>query len=243
MSCSRRARPRWGRIHVKFTSVTSTNVGQVYVQGQLVGSATLTGSAVITSTQGGRHLHQRHRNDYRGPVGLRHQPESRQHHHYVVLAADHDHAGAGDPEFGVLTYAGTGALNPGIGPFDVTVTQPNTLAGTVTTSPVVFNPGDSTRLDDLPASGVGHGDADDRQPTLPAAVLPRPLHSARLRANQSITATVTAPNITVGSTTIGEFMQGPSTLVSAQLLQCPSTFRSRVPMQMCCSQPAPPAPA
>jgi hypothetical protein len=108
---------------------------------------------------------------------------------------------------GVLTYAGSGQLNPGIGPFGVVFSSSNTNAGTILTSPVVFNAGDSsdsTMFQPGPSSGtttLAIGTVTNNGPMLPTAFM---VPSQYL----NITATVTAPNITVGNATVGEYMQG-----------------------------------
>jgi hypothetical protein len=192
---------------VTFTSVTSTSVGTVYVQGQTLGSATLTGSAVITSSGvGGTY------NNGTGTITV--MPSG-----FVINPSQGNISTTTfstpitvtlEPVIlnpGVLTYAGSGQLNPGIGPFGVVFSSSNTNAGTILTSPVVFNAGDSsdsTMFQPGPSSGtttLAIGTVTNNGPMLPTAFM---VPSQYL----NITATVTAPNITVGNATVGEYMQG-----------------------------------
>jgi hypothetical protein len=196
-----------GTSSVKFTSVTSTNVGTVYVQGQLVGSATLMGSAVITSSQQGGTYTNGTGTITVNPSGFVINPSQG---NISTTTFSTPITVTLEPVIlnpGVLTYAGSGQLNPGIGPFGVVFSSSNTNAGTIITSPVVFNQGDSsdsTMFQPGPSSGsttLAIGTVANNGPMLPTAFMVPSQY-------QIITATVTAPNINVGSATVGEYMQG-----------------------------------
>ena len=193
---------------LKFTSVTSTNVGTVYVQGQLVGSATLTASAVITSTQAGGTYTNGTGTITVNPSGFVINPSQG---NITTTSFSLATTVTLEPVIltpGVLTYAGSGQLNPGIGPFDVTLTSSPAGPGIVTTSPVVFHGADTTDSTTFQPQASGMTTLTIGYPslatggTMPSTVFSTPSNY------QSITATVTAPNITVGGTTIGEYMQG-----------------------------------
>lgn len=193
---------------LKFTSVTSTNVGTVYVQGQLVGSATLTGSAVVTSTQAGGTYTNGTGTITVNPSGFVINPSQG---NITTTSFSLPTTVTLEPAIltpGVFTYAGSGELNPGIGPFDVTLTPSPAGPGVITTSPVVFNPSDSTDSTTFKPQASGMTTLTIGSPTLAAGGTTPPTAFSTPSNYQSITATVTAPNITVGSTTIGEYMQG-----------------------------------
>ncbi len=124
-----------GGTTLTFTNVTSTSVGTIYVQGQSVGSTTITvsapgyvnGSGVVTVDLGGFAFY--YDQDFTtttasSPTNLTLYP--------VSLAP------------GTLTVVQYGfQLNPGLGAISVPVTSSAPGLETITSSPVVFNPGDS----------------------------------------------------------------------------------------------------
>jgi hypothetical protein len=193
---------------VTFTSVTSTNVGTVYVQGQSIGSATLTASAVITSSGASGTY-----NNGTGTITV--MPSG-----FVIYPGQGNINTTSfslpttvtlEPVIlnpGVLTYAGSGQLNPGIGPFNVPVTTNPTGIGTITTSPVVFNPADSSDTTAFQPVASGTTTVSIGAPVLATGGTAPPTPFSVPSQYQSITATVTAPNINVGNATVGEFMQG-----------------------------------
>jgi hypothetical protein len=136
-----------GGTTLTFTNVTSTSVGTIYVQGQTVGSTTITVSAPGYTNGIG--------NVTVGPAGF---------------------AFDGDASFmtntnsaptqltiypyeltpGTLTLVGYPLqVNPGLGTVGVTMTSSDTGVGTVTTSPIVFNPGDSSDSTTFQPVGAG----------------------------------------------------------------------------------------
>ena len=213
-----------GSTSVKFTSVTTSNVGQVYVQGQLLGSATITASAVITSSQlGGTY------NNGTGTITVN--PSG-----FVINPSQGNISTTSfslpttvtlEPVIlnpGVLTYAGTGSLNPGIGPFNVPFTS-NSGAGSITTSPVVFHAGDATDTTTFQPLTTGMATLSVGAWSVASGGIAPPTAFSTPSQYQSITATVTAPNITVGSTTVGEFMQGTVNVSLGVTPQVPVTVK------------------
>jgi hypothetical protein len=126
-----------GTTAVTFTNVTNAGyVGAIYVQGQAQGSTTITASAAgytnaVTTvtvnpsgfTFAGSYSSGLSTSSTSSPVSLPIYPS--------IL----------NP--GTLTYYGQAYFNPGLGGTDVVVTSSNTAVGTITTSPVVFNGGES----------------------------------------------------------------------------------------------------
>jgi len=178
------------------TTVTFTNVSTAgylpafYVQGQTTGTTTLTVTApgFVTATAtvdvypsgfsyagGGSFT----TTSFSGPTVLNLYP--------TIL----------NPQ--TLAYLGTGQISPGVAPISVPVTSSNTTVGTITTSPVVFNPGDTSKQTSFQPSSAGSS-------TLSIGTPPGYSTSAQYT---SLTATVTAPQLSssVTNQVIGVSMQ------------------------------------
>ncbi len=125
-----------GGTTLTFTNVTSTSVGTIYIQGQTVGTTTVTVSAP----------------GYINGIGN-------------ISVYPSGFAFNGDVSFTTTTSQGPTTLtlypfaltpgtltllsyglqvNPGVGPIDIPITSSDLGVGTITTSPIVFNPGDTS---------------------------------------------------------------------------------------------------
>src|SRR6202012_1212357 len=115
---------------------TAGNVTQFFIQGQAVGTTTLTaaapgytsGTATVTVypsgfTFAGSYNGGLSTTTFSGPTTVYVYP--------TILSP------------GNLAYSTTGTLSPGVGPISVPLTSSNTTVGTIATSPLIFNPGDS----------------------------------------------------------------------------------------------------
>jgi trimeric autotransporter adhesin len=213
-----------GTNSVTFTSVTSTNVGTVYVQGQSIGSATLTASAVITSSGASGTYNNGTATITVDPSGFVIYPSQG---NITTTTFSPPTTVTLEPAIlnpSLLTFYNSGQLNPGIGPFDVPVTiSASTPAGvgSITTSPVIFNPGDSSDATSFQPLASGTATVSVGSPTLAAGGTMPPTAFSVPSQYQSISATVTAPNINLGSTTVGEYMQGPISVGLAVTPQVP----------------------
>jgi hypothetical protein len=84
-----------------------------------------------------------------------------------------------------LTYYTTGQISPGVAPISVPVTSGTTSVGTVVTSPLIFNPGDSTKTTTFQPSSAGTSTISIGTPT-----------GYSTSSNYTtLTATVTAPQL------------------------------------------------
>jgi hypothetical protein len=130
-----------------FTNVTSTFVGTIYVQGQTVGSTTVTinapgyinGSGIVTVDLGGFAFY--FDQDFTTTTSS---PPNNLTLYPVSLTP------------GTLTVVQYGfQVNPGLGAISVPVTSSAPGIGTITTSPVVFNPGDANDSTSFQPVAVG----------------------------------------------------------------------------------------
>ncbi len=97
---------------------------------------------------------------------------------------------------GTLTYVTSQSLRPGVNA-QVAVTSSDTNVGTIVTSPILFGPGDftaNTTFDPLTAGST-------------TLALAQPAGFSTPAGAQQITATVTAPDISVGDVTVGRDLQ------------------------------------
>ncbi len=85
-----------------------------------------------------------------------------------------------------LSYYTNGTLSPGVGPVNLTVTSTPTSVGTITTTPIVFNSGDSSGSTAFQPAAAG---------TATIALGGAPAGFSKPTTFQSFTATVTAPNL------------------------------------------------
>jgi hypothetical protein len=159
----------------------SGNIQQIFIQGQSVGTTTLTvsgngytsGTITVTVYPSGFNFGG---NYYGGLSTTTFSSASTVYVYPVIL----------NPTS--LTEYSTGTLNPGIGPFSVPVTSSNTATGTITTSPVVFMAGGTSMTTTFQPSGAGTTTISVGAPTgTGAAAFSTPANYT------SFTATVTAP--------------------------------------------------
>ncbi|MGA1981677.1 MAG: hypothetical protein ABSG84_04320 [Acidobacteriaceae bacterium] len=197
-----------GSTSVMFSNVSTTSVGQVFVQGQVVGTATITAVATLASNGGSAGYNNGTGTITVDPSGFVINPSQG---NITTTTLSPPTTVTLFPEIlnpGVLTPYGSGQLNPGIGPFGLVFSSSNTNFGTITTSPVVFNAGDTSDSTTFqPAMQAGTTTLSIGALTNNGPALPSPFMTPS--QDQSILATVSMPNITVGSTTVGEYMQGP----------------------------------
>jgi len=179
-----------GGATLTFTNVTSTFVGNIYVQGQAVGSTTLTVSAPgYISGTGAQSVMQSGfvydgasnitTTTFSGPTG--------ESVYTAVLTPN-------------LTVQTLGlALNPGVGPVTVPLTNSTPTVGTIAPTSLVFNTGDSSHLFNFQPVSAGATNI----------TLGTPAGFSTPIQYQQITATVTAPQITVGNVTTGNNLEIP----------------------------------
>ncbi len=178
-----------GGTTLTFTNVSSTYIGTIYVQGLTAGNTTYTvsapgytsGTATITSDLSG----------------------------FAYYGVPNFSTTTLSTPSGIAVY--TAALNPqtmnvdqfflpvspGVAPISVSITSSNTSVGTITTSPVIFNPGDTGQSTTFQPGTAGTTTLSIGTPagyTTPAQY-------------QQITATVTAPAITESDVTTGVNLQ------------------------------------
>ena len=177
-----------GTAALMFTNVTSTNAGTVYVQGQGLGSSTMTvsapgytsGTATLSVMPSGFVYDGTTNittNTFAGPSG--------ESVYTAVLTAN-------------LTLQTLGlALNPGVGPVTVPLTDSTPTIGTVTPASLVFNTGDSTHSYNFQPVSVGATNIS----------LGTPAGFSTPTQYQQITATVSAPQITVGNVITGNNLE------------------------------------
>jgi hypothetical protein len=170
---------------VTFTNVSSTYVGTIYVQGQSVGTATITESApgyttgtnTITVNPSGFFWYYGNgftTTTFSGPTT-----------EYVFTAVL-------DPTSSSIQTYGLG-LNPGVGPVTVAIADSAPSVGTISANSVVFNTGDGSQI--ITFQPVSAGSAN--------LTLSTPAGFTTPAQSQQITATVTAPQISVSNVTTG----------------------------------------
>jgi hypothetical protein len=190
-----------GTTSVTFTNVTSNYVGTIYVQGQSIGSTTYTVSATGYTN---------------GSAAITVDPSG--------------YAFYGDQSFSTTSFSNASTLtvyscilnptsltvlafgyplNPGLSTVSVPVTSGTTSVGTITSSPVVFKPGATYEQTTFQPSSAGTSMISIGTPPAPFSVTSQ---------YQQITATVTAPQISVGSVTTGTKLQNT---VSVYIPQSP----------------------
>lgn len=128
-----------GGTTLTFTNVTTTSVGTIYVQGQSLGTTTVTvsapgysnGNGTVTVDPSGFSFYY-----YQGDITTTTTSSPTTRNVYPTSLTP-----------GTLTVNNVNLMvNPGIGPVNVPVVSSNTAVGTITTSPVVFNGGDGVYL-------------------------------------------------------------------------------------------------
>ena len=192
-----------------FTNVTTTSVGTIYVQGQSLGAGA-SGSSIITAMASAGYANGTGTVSVM-PTGFVFNPSQPS---FTTTTLSNPTSLTLQPAIltAGLAYSSGGTLTPGIGPFNVPVAIPVANAGIGTvTSPVVFNGGDTSDTTSFQPVGAG---------TTPISITGQPALFSTPTKYQSVTATVTAPTITVGSATIGQFMQGT---ISVSLQTAPKT--------------------
>ena len=130
-----------------FTNVTSTFVGTIYVQGQTVGTTTMTvsapgytnGIANITVYPSGFAFN----GDASFTTTTSQAPTTLTLYPFALTP-------------GTLTILSFGLqVNPGVGPISIPITSSDLAVGTITTSPIIFNAGDSSDSTTFQPVGVG----------------------------------------------------------------------------------------
>jgi trimeric autotransporter adhesin len=174
---------------VTFTNVTTGGVGYIYIQGQAAGTSTLTvsapgyvtGTATITVNPSGfvyYYTSSFSTTTFSSPTQLNVST--------AVLTPD------------TLTVSQIGLpINPGHAPINVPVSSSSTSVGTITSSPIVFHPGDTTDTTTFKPVAAG----------MTNLTLGTPTGFSTPSQYQQVTATVTAPAISVGNLTIGVRLQ------------------------------------
>ena len=192
-----------------FNNVTTTSLGTIYVQGQGLGAGA-TGSSVITVVAPGY-------TNGTGtvavmPTGFLINPSQGAITTTTLSPSTTVTLQPAILNPSTLAYAGGGTLAPGIGPFTVNMSSSAPATGTITPT-VTFNGGDSS--DNASFQPVAAGG-----PITLSIQGPAPGGFSTPSQYQSISATVTAPAISVGSPTIGQFMQSS---ISVSLATAPKT--------------------
>jgi hypothetical protein len=168
-----------------FTNVTSTYVGTIYVQGQSVGSATITESAPGYTTGTSTATVDPSGFVYYGTPNISTTTFSSASTITVYTATLNP---------GSLTVQNFSLpLNPGVGPVTVPVVDSNSTVGTLASSALVFNTGDIYQQTTFTPVSAGTANL----------TLGVPAGFSTPSQYTQITATVTAPQISLGNTTTG----------------------------------------
>ena len=179
-----------GTTSVTFTNVTSTYVGTIYVQGQAPGSSTLTesapgftsGTATLTVVPAGF--------AYYGNESFSTTTFSSATQETVFLVP------LNPQSLTVLSYGGY-YLNPGVGPVTVPLTTSSAAVGTLSASSVIFNTGDDTQNYSFQPKAAGTTNI----------AIGTPAGFSTPSQYTSLAATVTAPQISVGTQITGVHLQ------------------------------------
>ncbi|MFO1428574.1 MAG: PKD domain-containing protein [Candidatus Competibacteraceae bacterium] len=181
-----------GGASVTFTGVTGTTVGRVYVQGRQVGSTTLKAQAAgyndatsaITVWPSGFVVYTM---QYTSSFST------------TTFAADTSiRVDACTLNPGTLALSGCGGWHVRGGlTVEVPVSSSNPAVGAITTSPVVFHSNE----------GSAYTGFDPQTAGTTTLSIGTPAGFSTPNQQQQITATVTAPNITIGSSTVGKDLQ------------------------------------
>ncbi|WP_221312629.1 beta strand repeat-containing protein [Granulicella aggregans] len=176
-----------GTTTVTFTNVTTSYVGQVYIQGQGVGTATLTesapgyvaGTSTLTVLNSGLGFYPGNgtftTTTFSSPNTLT--------VYTLLLDANNNFANYGLP------------LSPGVGPVTVPLADSNTSVGTISSNALVFNTNESAH--NFTFKPVSAGTANITIPTTPAGF------TAPKATSTAGVATVTAPAISVSDSLTG----------------------------------------
>ena len=205
----------FGQPSVTFTNVTTASVGTIYVQGQTLGTTTLTATASGYNTgTGGVTVN---------PSGFVINPSQGNISTTPTSSAT---AVTLEPAIltpGILTFAGAAELNPSIGPFNIGITSTNTAAGNITTSPVVFHGGDTSDSTTFQPAAAG---------TTNLVLGAQPAGFSTPTQYQQITANVVAAlGASIGNTTTGSTSRPRSMSNSApRLARLGSRSQSALPM-------------
>jgi uncharacterized repeat protein (TIGR01451 family) len=175
-----------GATSVTFTNVTSTFVGQIYVQGRALGTTTLTveaagyndGTSIVTVDPSGFILNT---NDITTNT-------------FATNTSIRVDASRLNPT--TLAYATTQELRGGL-TAEIPVTSSNTAVGTIVGSPVTLAGGDSFKSVAFDPAALG-------TTTISAGT---PAGFSTPSTFQSVTATVNAPTITMGNAVVGRDLQ------------------------------------
>ncbi len=180
-----------GGTTLTFTNVTSSGVGYVYIQGQSTGTATLTVSAPGFTSGSGTITVQ--------PSGFIYYYSS-SFSTTTFSTPTTVTASTAILTPGTLTVSSVGgSLNPGLAQVKVPIASANLTVGTLAASSIVFNPGDSNDSTTFQPVAAGMSNI----------TLGTPAGFSTPSQYQQITATVTAPAITVNNTTTGAILETP----------------------------------
>jgi trimeric autotransporter adhesin len=180
-----------GGTTLTFTNVTSSGVGYVYIQGQSTGTATLTVSAPGYTSGSGTITVQ--------PSGFIYYYSS-SFSTTTFSTPTSVTASTAILTPGTLTVSSLGgSLNPGLAQVKVPIASSNLTVGTLAASSIVFNPGDSNDSTTFQPVAAGMSNI----------TLGTPAGFSTPSQYQQITATVTAPAITVNNTTTGAILETP----------------------------------
>jgi hypothetical protein len=180
-----------GGTTLTFPNVTSTYVGTIYVQGQTQGTTTYTVSAPGYTSGSGKITTDLSGFVYYGNPSFSTTTLSTPNSVYVYTAAINPQSLNVDNFFL--------QVSPGVAPISVPVVSSDTSIGTITTSPLVFNPGDNGQSTTFQPGKAGTTNLTITNPTGYTT-------SAQY---QQITATVTAPAISESDVTTGTSLQYP----------------------------------
>lgn len=175
-----------GSASLTYTNVTSAGyLATFYIQGKTTGTTTLTvtatgytaGTSTITVNPSGFVFYGGYNSGISTttlatPYGLTIYP--------AILNND-------------LSYYTTSTVSPGVGPVSLSVTSATTSVGTISTSPVIFNPGDSSQQTNFKPASAGT--------TVISLGTPSVTSFNKSTSFQSFTATVTTPALSFYYTT------------------------------------------
>jgi hypothetical protein len=200
-----------GQTTLTFPNVTSSSVGQIFVQGLSVGTTTLTISAPGYTD---------------GTTAITVSPTGFVYYGTPNISTTTFSAPSTATIYAVPLVSGTLAvynygynLNPGSASISVPVTSSNTAVGNVT-SPVVFPAGASTETTSFQPVGVG---------TTNVTIGTPPAGFSVASQYEQITATVSAPVISVGNVTTGAKLQNGLSLYLPVAPPAPVTVTVSVP--------------
>ena len=185
-----------GTTTLTFTNVTSSYVGTIYVQGQSIGTTTYTVSAPgYTTGSGSLTVDPSGFTFYYDGAGF----STTSFSSPTAIAA---YACILNPT-SLTVLAANYPLNPGSAAVSVPITSGTTSVGTITTSPLMFTANNSQAQTNFQPSSAGTSTISLGTPTGPFSTATQ---------YQQITATVTAPQISVNNVTTGTKLQNTTSI-------------------------------